>query len=57
MTTVTHHKRPEGALPGSLSGLRSYLRTADLVTEVVTPEARKMLRHTDCSILVLRDRP
>ena len=26
----------------------------DLVAEVVAPETRKMLRHTDCSILVLR---
>jgi hypothetical protein len=29
----------------------------DLVAEVVAPETRKMLRHTDCSILILRSRP
>ena len=29
----------------------------DLIAEVVAPETRKMLRHTDCSILVLRNRP
>ena len=29
----------------------------DLVAEVIAPETRKMLRHTDCSILVLRNRP
>jgi hypothetical protein len=30
---------------------------ADLIAEVVSPEARAMLRHTSCSLLILRDRP
>lgn len=29
---------------------------ADLIAEVVSPEARAMLRHTNCSLLILRDR-
>ena len=29
----------------------------DFVAEVVAPKMRKMLRHTDCSILILRNRP
>ena len=29
----------------------------DFVAEVVAPKMRKMLRHTDCSILIIRNRP
>ena len=29
----------------------------DFVAEVIAPKMRKRLRHTDCSILILRNRP
>ena len=29
----------------------------DFVAEVIAPKMRKILRHTDCSILILRNQP